>query len=62
LARTDDTARRAQDYRVKLSAAEQAAGEFRARLRDTDVGAGMRDAAFQALGQACGACHRPYRN
>lgn len=62
LARTDETARRPDDYRTKLSAAEQSANQFRALLRDPKLDIAARDAAMQAVGKSCTACHKQYRN
>ena len=62
MSRTDDTAKRPEDYRVKLADSEKVADQFRALLRDTKRDAEARDAAFKSLGQTCAACHKPYRN
>ena len=62
LARTDDTAKRTEDYRTRLAASEKAADEFRALLRDTKTDTTARDTSFQALTRTCAACHKQYRN
>jgi cytochrome c556 len=62
IARTDDTVKRPEDYRTKLAASEKATDHLRALLRDGKADAAARDAAFKALGQSCGACHKLYRN
>jgi protein tyrosine phosphatase (PTP) superfamily phosphohydrolase (DUF442 family) len=62
LARIDDTTRRPEEYRAKLAASEKAADAFRGLLRDARADSAARDAAFQSLGQSCGACHKQYRN
>jgi protein tyrosine phosphatase (PTP) superfamily phosphohydrolase (DUF442 family) len=62
MARTDDTAKRPEDYRTKLAASEKAADQFRALLRDSKADPAARDTAFKSLGQTCAACHKPYRN
>jgi protein tyrosine phosphatase (PTP) superfamily phosphohydrolase (DUF442 family) len=62
LARTDDTAKRPEDYRTKLANAEKASDQFRTLLRDASSNTAPRDAAFKSLGQSCAACHKQYRN
>ncbi|MBK7998389.1 MAG: cytochrome c [Verrucomicrobia bacterium] len=62
LARIDDTAKRPEDYRTKLTASEKAAGQLRSLLRDANADTAARDTAFKSLGQTCAACHKPYRN
>jgi protein tyrosine phosphatase (PTP) superfamily phosphohydrolase (DUF442 family)/cytochrome c556 len=62
LARAEDTAGRAEDYRAKLSASEKAAEQIRLLLGNSKVGAAARDTAFKSLGQSCVACHKAYRN
>lgn len=62
MARTDDTAKRPEDYRAKLSASEKAADQFRALLRDAKADTAARDAAFQTLNKTCATCHKQYRN
>ena len=62
LARTDDTAKRPEDYRTKLAASEKAADQFRALLSDTKADTTARDNAFKSLGQTCATCHKHYRN
>jgi len=62
MVRLNDTAKRPDDYRIKLAASEKAADQFRALLRDSKSDTAARDAAFKSLGQTCGACHQAYRN
>ena len=62
LARTDDTAKRPEDYRARLAAAESSAEQFRTLLRDLKSGAAARDAGLQSVGKSCMACHKQYRN
>jgi protein tyrosine phosphatase (PTP) superfamily phosphohydrolase (DUF442 family) len=62
LIRAEDTSKRPEDYRAKLSAAERAADQFRSALRDVKVEAAARDSAFQTLGKTCADCHKRYRN
>ena len=62
LARTDDTAKRPEDYRAKLAASEKATDQFRALLRDAKADPSTRDSAFQTLTKTCAACHQQYRN
>lgn len=62
MARTDETAKRPEDYRQKLASSLKAADQFRALLRDLKSDTAARDAAFKSLGQTCGACHKSYRN
>ncbi len=61
LTRTDDTAKRTQDYRALLTEAEQATDALRKLLREpTDTIA--IDVAFKKTGRQCAACHTKYRN
>ena len=62
LLRSEDTASRSTDYRTKLSASEQAAGQLRNLLRGPKAEVTARDAAFQSLGKSCATCHKQYRN
>ncbi len=62
LARTDEILKRPADYRAKLSAAEKAADQLRARLRVTQTDGAARDIAFQSVTKTCAACHKQYRN
>ncbi|MBC8002558.1 MAG: energy transducer TonB [Opitutaceae bacterium] len=49
MARADETTKRPEDYRKKLSATEQSAEQFRAILRDDKSDAVARDTAMQAV-------------
>jgi len=61
MARTEDTAKRTDDYQARLAEAEQIAGSLRKLLREpTDMVA--IEAAFKKAGQNCAACHQKYRN
>ena len=62
LGRTDETARRTDDFRAKLVAAEQSTEQFRTLLGDGKSTAPARDAAMQAVAKSCAACHKQYRN
>ncbi len=62
LTRTDDTARRPADYREHLAESERAAETLRGHLRATPPDPAALDAAFQAAGQSCAACHKDFRN
>jgi protein tyrosine phosphatase (PTP) superfamily phosphohydrolase (DUF442 family) len=61
MARTPDTAKRPDDYRQKLAAAESVAADFRTRLAKP-ADAPALDAAFKQFTQTCAACHKKYRN
>jgi protein tyrosine phosphatase (PTP) superfamily phosphohydrolase (DUF442 family) len=61
MARTEDTAKRSADYRVKLAEAEQHADALRRMLREPANSPAI-DVAFKQAGQSCSACHRKYRN
>ena len=61
IARTEDTAKRSDDYRIKLAEAEQIANSLRKLLREPSDHAAI-DAAFKRAGQTCSACHQKYRN
>ncbi|HEX5218383.1 MAG TPA: cytochrome c [Verrucomicrobiae bacterium] len=61
VARTDDTAKRNDDYRTKLAETEQTADSLRKLLRESSDHAVI-DAAFKRVGQNCSACHQKYRN
>lgn len=61
IARTDDTAKRTEDYRAKLTEAEQTSASLRKLLRES-ADAIVLDAAFKKAGQNCAVCHQNYRN
>lgn len=61
IARTDDTAKRTDDYRAKLTEAEQVTDSLRKRLREPADSAAI-DATFKKAGQSCAGCHKQYRN
>jgi protein tyrosine phosphatase (PTP) superfamily phosphohydrolase (DUF442 family) len=62
LARTDDTARRSDDYRTKLAGSERDAEALRALLSTPPSEFAAADAALKRIGQSCVDCHRRYRN
>ena len=59
--RTQDTAKRPEDYRVKLGEAEKATASFRQSLGQPGSG-GQLDESFSRIGQSCSACHKRFRN
>ena len=60
LARTDDTAKRPEPFRQRLSRATRIAEELQAQItRGDNAKAG---ATFQQLNQSCAACHKMHRN
>ena len=61
IARTEDSAKRGDDYRAGLAEAEKIADSLRKLLREPTDGAVI-DAAFKQAGQNCAACHKQYRN
>lgn len=62
MARTEDTTKRPEDFRVKLAAAEKATHQFRAQLGNAKSDTAARDASFLSLTKTCGTCHKSYRN
>jgi len=62
LARTDDTAKRPDDYRTKLADSERAADTLRTALRTPVPDRAAIDAAFHQSSQSCAACHKTFRN
>ena len=62
LTRTDDTARRPDDYRAKLADAEKAADTLRTLLGSPAPDRTALDAAFKRTAQDCAACHKTFRN
>jgi cytochrome c556 len=62
LARTEDTAKRPEDYRTKLAAAERAAAALRAALGAAPPDHAAASAALKESTQQCSACHKGYRN
>lgn len=62
LARTDDTAKRTDEYRAKLSDAEHAASAFAGALREPERARRALDAAFTKTTESCAACHKAHRN
>lgn len=62
LARTDDTARRSNEYRAKLADAEKAVDDLRLKLRDSPADLTALDASLKRAGQICTACHKVSRN
>lgn len=61
MARTPDTAKRPEDYRIKLSDGQRTADALRKLLRESADNAKV-DAAFKVATQSCSACHKKYRN
>jgi protein tyrosine phosphatase (PTP) superfamily phosphohydrolase (DUF442 family) len=61
IGRTGDTAKQTDDYRIKLSDAEQAMGSLHKLLYEPASVVSV-DAAFKRAGQTCVACHKKYRN
>jgi len=62
LARTEDTAGRAPDYRAKLDAAVKQAESLHGTLKLDLPAKEWRDTAFKSIGQSCVDCHKRYRN
>lgn len=62
LARTEDTAKRPEDFRKLLGDSERAAAGLRAALRTSPGDARQLDAALKQTTQSCTACHKAYRN
>jgi protein tyrosine phosphatase (PTP) superfamily phosphohydrolase (DUF442 family) len=62
LARTDDTAKRPDDFRKLLADSERAATALRDSLRTSPAESAARDRALKQTTQSCAACHKTYRN
>jgi mono/diheme cytochrome c family protein len=63
LARTEDTAKRPERYRILLTEGEQAAERLRDALRSKPaLDQAQRKATLKEVAQNCVNCHRPYRN
>jgi len=62
LARTDDTARRPDDFRKLLADSENAATALRDTLRTSPADNAALDRALRQTTQSCAACHKAYRN
>ena len=62
LARTDDTAKRSDDFRKLLADAERAAATLRDSLRTSPSDSAKLDGALKQTTQSCAACHKVYRN
>ena len=62
LARTDDTAKRPEDYRTKLAGAERAAAALRIALGAAPPDLTAASAALKESSQQCGSCHKAFRN
>ena len=62
LSRTDHLAGRPEDFRQKLTAAEQAANKLRTLLAANPADKPKLDAAFEQSAQSCAACHKRFRN
>lgn len=61
IARTDDAAKRPQDYRTKLADSEKAMEALRMSLKASDAPSAI-ETAFAKVGPSCAACHKQYRN
>lgn len=61
IARLTDTVKRLDDYRTKLTEAEQLAEALRQQLHAPAAPAAI-DATFKKIGASCASCHKPYRN
>ena len=61
MARTEDTAKRSDDYRAKLADAEKSTDTLRLAFKATANITAL-DATFKQAGQSCTACHKKYRN
>jgi protein tyrosine phosphatase (PTP) superfamily phosphohydrolase (DUF442 family) len=62
LARTEDTAKRPDDFRKLLADSERAAAALRATLRTFPTDSARLDRALKQTTQSCTACHKVYRN
>jgi protein tyrosine phosphatase (PTP) superfamily phosphohydrolase (DUF442 family) len=62
LARTDDTAKRPEDFRKLLAASERATAALRTTLRTYPANGAPLDRALRETTQSCTACHKVYRN
>lgn len=62
LARTDDTAKRTDDFRKLLTDSEHAAATLRDSLRTSPSDNARLDRALKKTTQSCAACHKVYRN
>ncbi|MEO6787934.1 MAG: cytochrome c, partial [Chthoniobacteraceae bacterium] len=62
LARTDDTARRPEDFRKLLTDCERSAATLRETLRASLHDKAGLDRALKQTTQSCAACHKAYRN
>jgi protein tyrosine phosphatase (PTP) superfamily phosphohydrolase (DUF442 family) len=61
-ARTDDTAKRPDDYRKVLSSAESSAAKLREELAAKPLDSKSASAAAKELGASCTACHKAHRD
>jgi len=61
MSRTADTAKRPEDFRLKLAEAERTAENLRARFRMPADNVAL-DTAFKQAMQSCAVCHKTYRN
>lgn len=61
MVRLTDTAERPEDYRARLTEAEQLADLLRQQLRDSADQESI-NATFKRVGANCAACHKAYRN
>jgi protein tyrosine phosphatase (PTP) superfamily phosphohydrolase (DUF442 family) len=61
IARTPDAAKRADDFRAKLTDAEKSMDDLRNLLKKSKDAAAL-DVAFKKTSQSCTACHTKFRN
>ena len=61
MARTEATAKRTEDYRARLTEAEQGADVLRQLFKESANFTTL-DAAFKKVSANCSACHKKYRN
>lgn len=62
LARTEDTAKRPEDFRKLLADSERAAAALREALRTAPAEGTRLDQALEQATQGCTACHKAFRN
>jgi protein tyrosine phosphatase (PTP) superfamily phosphohydrolase (DUF442 family) len=62
IARMEDAAKRPDDYRTKLTEAENSVEALRTALRVASPKGPNLDIAVKGIGQQCASCHKAYRN
>jgi cytochrome c556 len=62
LARTEDTAKRPEDFRRLLADSERTATQLRETLRTSPADGAKLDGALKRTTRSCAACHKTYRN